>query len=265
MVVERLLKISPQPLVIAMTSSSSNSTSTTTTTTTTTTSSSTLPTNNPNLKIMPYSPSHLPQPCTLIHCSSDTAKLAEFTRTFPMYSKPKGRTRLLARMNPGKILDAKARAEASLRRSNVPYAIVRPTGLKDAETWPSGRPVFSQGDYAVGRTTPEDLADVLVECGMRREAEGKTFEIMTLTGYPKARDMGRAMGALVRDGGGEGRYGVYGLLQQLLPGEEQDATALEMGRSYEGVDGGKVGKRVGGAAPTEREIRIAKGLGGEGA
>ena len=50
--------------------------------------------------------------------------------------------------------------------------------------------------------------------------------------------------------------GQYLLAAQLLPGEAQDATKLEMGRTYEEVDQGKV-SRERGAAPTEREVRVA--------
>ena len=40
----------------------------------------------------------------------------------------------------------------------------------------------------------------------------------------------------------------------------QDATKLEMGRTYEQVDAGDVAARAPGAAPTERERRIAAGV-----
>ena len=49
----------------------------------------------------------------------------------------------------------------------------------------------------------------------------------------------------------------YAALQQCLPGEEQDATKLEMGRTYEEVDTGVVVARERGAAPTEREMAVA--------
>ena len=55
----------------------------------------------------------------------------------------------------------------------------------------------------------------------------------------------------------------YQLMQQLLPGEAQDATKLEMGRSYEQVDDGSVAARERGAAATERETALAAGVGGE--
>ena len=92
----------------------------------------------------------------------------------------------IIRLNPGGILDKKREAEAILRRSGVPYAVVRPTGLKD--DWPAGRPILSQGDVAVGRTAPADLARVLVSALTSPGSEGKTFEMFTLTGYPAPSD-----------------------------------------------------------------------------
>ena len=50
----------------------------------------------------------------------------------------------------------------------------------------------------------------------------------------------------------------YALVQQLLPGTEQDPTRLEMGRKYEEVDSGAV-DRERGAAPTDREQAVADG------
>ena len=54
----------------------------------------------------------------------------------------------------------------------------------------------------------------------------------------------------------------YAALQQCLPGEEQDATKLEMGRTYEQLDKGSVVPRQRGAAPTEREKALADGVAG---
>ena len=50
----------------------------------------------------------------------------------------------------------------------------------------------------------------------------------------------------------------YALVQQLLPGVEQDPTRLEMGRKYEEVDSGAV-DRERGAAATDREKAVAAG------
>ena len=47
------------------------------------------------------------------------------------------------------------------------------------------------------------------------------------------------------------------MLQQLLPGEAQDATALEMGRTYEQVDKGEVQAREARAEATDREKKLA--------
>ena len=56
----------------------------------------------------------------------------------------------------------------------------------------------------------------------------------------------------------------YYALQQCLPGEEQDPTKLEMGRTYEQVDSGEVAARDRGAAPTARERKVASGVGSAG-
>jgi len=121
--------------------------------------------------------------------------------------------------------------------------------------------VFSQGDVAVGRTNPGDLAKVLVDALKEPHATYKTFEMMTLTGYQAPRSLSRPLAAVSRDGrrrrkADEG----YAILQQLLPGEEQDATKLEMGRSYEAVDSGVVKAREPLAEPTEREKAVAKSV-----
>jgi uncharacterized protein YbjT (DUF2867 family) len=180
----------------------------------------------------------------------------------------------IIRLNPGGILGKKAEAEQHLRESGVSYCVVRPTGLK-FEGWPRGRPIFSQGDVAVGRTNVEDLASVLVDVLSEGGASGKTFEMFTLAGYPPARDgIGSALAKLALDGEGgaisEAEVtATYGVLQQMLPGEEQDATKLEMGRTYEQVDAGAVAARERGAAPTDRELQLASnamavGAGGGG-
>ena len=140
----------------------------------------------------------------------------------------------IIRLNPGGILDRKREAEEILRSSGVPYAVVRPTGLKD--DWPAGRPILSQGDVAVGRTAPADLARVLVSALTSPGSEGKTFEMFTLAGYPAPSDgLAGAFEALAADADGpvpEAQVAAsYQLMQQLLPGEAQDATKLEMGQT----------------------------------
>ncbi|CAE7851610.1 unnamed protein product [Symbiodinium necroappetens] len=80
----------------------------------------------------------------------------------------------IVRLNPGGLLDEKRAAEQALRDTGASYAVARPTGLKD--DWPAGRPVVSQGDVAVGRTSRQDLASMLVQLLDEPEATGKTFE-----------------------------------------------------------------------------------------
>ena len=94
----------------------------------------------------------------------------------------------IIRLNPGGILGRKVEAENELRASGVSYCVVRPTGLK-FEGWPRGRPILSQGDVAVGRTNPDDLAALLVNVLHEPKASGKTFEAFTLAGYPPAREL----------------------------------------------------------------------------
>ena len=50
----------------------------------------------------------------------------------------------IVRLNPLGTLDAQREQEQRLRDIGVPYAIVRPTGLKGNEDWAPGRPVLAQ-------------------------------------------------------------------------------------------------------------------------
>lgn len=167
----------------------------------------------------------------------------------------------IIRLNPGGILGKKCEAEQALRESGVPYCVVRPTGLK-FEGWPQGRPFLSQGDVAVGRCNAVDLAETLVGVLGEAAAAGKTFELFTLAGYPPPNSLSTALERLSADAAGPlpeaAVDAAYDLLQQCLPGEEQDATKLEMGRTYEQVDSGEV-RRESGAPPTERELSVAGG------
>ena len=166
------------------------------------------------------------------------------------------------------------------RYAGCAYSVVRPVGLRNStgkKSWPRGRPLVLQGDVLVGRANREDVASVLVEAALSQEADGKSFEMCTLAGdaYPAPGDFGPAFSRLLSDeqraamgedvgfgaseptAAGEAFVqGQYLLAAQLLPGEAQDATKLEMGRTYEEVDQGKV-SRERGAAPTEREVRVA--------
>mmetsp|Transcript_22030 Transcript_22030/g.33052 ORF Transcript_22030/g.33052 Transcript_22030/m.33052 type:complete len:162 (-) Transcript_22030:309-794(-) len=124
------------------------------------------------------------------------------------------------------------------------YCIVRPCGLNDS--WPTNsRPVFSQGDVAVGRINRKDVARILVDCLYTPEAEGKTFEFFTLQGYQPALSIDKSLSVLYKDSDGLPEAVVaanYALLQQLLPGEKQDSAALAMGQTYEQLDKDEQGR-----------------------
>lgn len=119
------------------------------------------------------------------------------------------------------------------------------------KAWPTGsRPVFSQGDIAVGRTTRKDVAKVLVDVLGTPEATGKTFELITLAGYPPAVSIGPALAKLKSDSEGlpslDAMKATYSAMQQLLPGEKQDSVGIALGQSYEELDkdqAGPFGKR----------------------
>lgn len=151
----------------------------------------------------------------------------------------------IVRLNPFGILDIKAESEERLRQSGADYCILRPGGLNDK--WPEGsRPVFSQGDIAVGRINRKDVARILVDVITRPESTGKTFEVITLCGYPPAKDIGTALAKLMPDCEGipsdDVLAATYSIMQQLLPGETQDAAALAMGQTYEQLDRDQVGR-----------------------
>jgi hypothetical protein len=160
----------------------------------------------------------------------------------------------IVRLNPAGILGKKLNAEKKLARATPAFCVVRPVGLNDE--WPCGRPIFSQGDVAVGRSNRDDVVAVLVAALDSADARGKTFEMASLKGYAPPSSFDDAFAALTyRTGPNDA---TYALVQQLLPGTEQDPTRLEMGRKYEEVDSGAV-DRERGAAPTDREQAVADG------
>jgi hypothetical protein len=117
-------------------------------------------------------------------------------------------------------------------KSGVKYCIVRPAGLNDE--WPSGsRPIFSQGDVAVGRICRKDVATVCVDVLSTPEACDKTFEVIGLAHYPPAVSIAPTLARLKTDREGlpspEETAAIYAVMQQFLPGEKQDAAALAMG------------------------------------
>lgn len=178
----------------------------------------------------------------------------------------------IVRLNPNDILGSKRQAEDVVRSAGVPYTIVRPTGLND--NWPPGRPLLSQGDFAVGRMSRADLAFFLVALLQEPSATGKTFEVTSVAGYPKSRNgYGQVLAGFSSDRGSakssvwrrfaqkfwpasrvEGSdAATYSVLQQLLPGEEQDSAGLAMGQTYEQYDKkeeGRLGPRGSERVPT---------------
>lgn len=151
----------------------------------------------------------------------------------------------IVRLNPFNILNIKAESEEKLRQSGTPYCIYRPSGLNDQH--PAGcRPVFSQGDVAVGRINRKDVAAILVDCLATEEATGKTFEAFSLVGYPPAKTIGPSLARMRLDAEGlpsnEVLMATYSAMQQLLPGETQQPEKLAMGQTYEQLDSGKEGR-----------------------
>lgn len=159
----------------------------------------------------------------------------------------------IVRLNPFGILGVKKESEEKLRTCGVDYCIFRPGGLNDS--WPSDRrPIFSQGDVAVGRINREDVAKILVDVLSLPEATGKTFEGVSIADsqegyYPPAASIGPALDrlALDKDNGGKGPSedvvrATYAIMQQLLPGERQDAKGLAMGQTYEQLDREETGR-----------------------
>jgi len=154
----------------------------------------------------------------------------------------------IVRLNPFGILGIKAASEESLRqKDDVPYCIVRPTGLND--DWPcKSRPVFSQGDLAVGRINRGDVATLLVDVLSTPEATNKTFEAFTLAGYAPPLSLTPALERLKLDSELEGEddlvtlEATYASLQQLLPGEKQDSSNIALGQTYEQMDKNEEGR-----------------------
>lgn len=152
----------------------------------------------------------------------------------------------IVRLNPFGILEIKAASEDTLRQSGAPYCIVRPAGLNDKD-WPAGsRPVFSQGDVAVGRINRKDVARIMADVLSTKEATGKTFEAITLAGYPPADSIGPALKRLKLDADGlpdeETLHATYVTMQQLLPGEKQDSANIALGQTYEQMDKNEEGR-----------------------
>jgi hypothetical protein len=103
---------------------------------------------------------------------------------------------------------------------------------------------------AVGRINRKDVAKILVDILSTPEATGKTFEAFSIANsegyYPPSAYLGPALSRLVPDARGglseDAVRATYALMQQLLPGEKQDASQLAMGQTYEQLDRGETGR-----------------------
>lgn len=125
---------------------------------------------------------------------------------------------------------------------------------KTINVWRSNsRPVFSQGDVAVGRIHRKDVAKILVDCCLTLpDSTGKTFEVFSIQGddYVPPQTIQPVLESMSNDGPTGQPYipdmpilqVTYSAVQQLLPGEKQDATALAMGQTYEQLDKDEVGR-----------------------
>jgi hypothetical protein len=78
------------------------------------------------------------------------------------------------------------------------------------------------------------------------EATGKTFEAISLAGYPPATSISRALAKLQTDKEGlpslDFIAATYTAMQQLLPGEKQDSANIALGQTYEQLDKNEVGR-----------------------
>jgi len=96
----------------------------------------------------------------------------------------------------------KARGEEVVRGCGIPYVIVRPGWLTDAD---GGDPLaVSQGDTAEGRISRADLAAACAELVFLPEAVGKTFEVIA-SQEGSAGGLGSAVAALAPDAEAAGR------------------------------------------------------------
>jgi uncharacterized protein YbjT (DUF2867 family) len=89
-----------------------------------------------------------------------------------------GVTGVLLNLLSGDALKWKAKGEAHLRASGVPYTIVRPGGLTDDPGGKTGLALL-QGDEKSGRIPRADVAAVLVAALDNPAAVRKTLEVVT--------------------------------------------------------------------------------------
>lgn len=83
------------------------------------------------------------------------------------------------RMNDmlGRILEWKLAGEDVVRRSGVPYTIVRPCALTEKEAVGIEKLKFEQGDRMTGQVPREDVAKLLVEALKKKDLVDKTVEV----------------------------------------------------------------------------------------
>jgi len=151
----------------------------------------------------------------------------------------------IVRLNPGNILGTKLESENLVRNTKgLDYCVVRPCGLNDNH--PSGRPILTQGDVAVGRINRQDVATLLVDILFEKSSSGKTFEAIAVPEYPKPVSYAEQLGRFKSDdsGGIDEREvdATYALMQQLVPGEQLAPQKLAMGQTYEQLDKGETGR-----------------------
>lgn len=134
----------------------------------------------------------------------------------------------IVQLNPRKLLNAKYLGECFVRDSSSPYAIVRPTGLKDKaaeeeekrqrdgdegegddEDAPAAKEQtsqyleLSQGDTTVGTVTREDVAALVYMIANQNKIKNVTFEVTSRESPLKTLDSGvvleRQLSSLVTD------------------------------------------------------------------
>ena len=125
----------------------------------------------------------------------------------------------------GGLLDYKLAAEDAIRRSGIPFAIVRPVALTEE---PRGMPVsLDQGDTVRGKVSREDVADLVLALLRCPEATGTTFEVRSSVPFSEP-----WQGVASADGGFEGND--WGAIVASA-GLRRGVT----GKTVDGVYGGK--------------------------
>jgi uncharacterized protein YbjT (DUF2867 family) len=76
------------------------------------------------------------------------------------------------------LLQWKLRGEDAVRASGVPYTIVRPGGLRDGPAGQEGLTIMQGDPKVMGQVARADVAAVLVRALGRKDARGRTFEVI---------------------------------------------------------------------------------------